>query len=66
MIELLYEIEINGTWYPVGHELFRAWEGHRKLNGQIYYGPVFKFLSDNQIVTSREVYENYLRETNES
>ena len=63
MVELKYEIEINGTWYSVGHELFRAWTGPRKLCDQIYHGAVYKYASDVEAVSGHEAYENYLNET---
>ena len=66
MVELQCEIENNGLWESVSYDVFRSWGGRRKLNGQLYYGPVYEFLTENEAVTGHQAYENYLKDYNES
>lgn len=44
------EIRNTGAWLQVSEDVFRSWEGDRRLNGGIYFGPVYKMGSD-EIVT---------------
>lgn len=62
MVELQCQIEYpNGSWETVDYEVFRSWGGRRKLNGQLYYGIVYQFLTDIEDVTGHQAYEEYLR-----
>ena len=43
-----YEIEIwhAGTFAKTTFEVFRSWSGRRKINGVLYSGPVYEYMSD--------------------
>lgn len=50
-----YEIKIKKSWHTVDEQVFRSWQGERKLNGNPYSGPVFYYLSNEQV---RQVSKN--------
>jgi len=36
-----YEVYVRNEWIEVTREIFRSWDGRRKRNGKLYYGPVY-------------------------
>lgn len=62
MVELDYQIEEDEIWKKVNYEVFRSFRGHRKLNGHPYYGAVYIFGTEIQVVTAHQAYEDYIRE----
>lgn len=45
----VYEVKVNNFWRKVDENIFRSWQGERRLNGEDYSGPVFYYLT-NKIV----------------
>lgn len=43
----VFEIRIKGVWRKTSEDLFRAWGGERRLDGEDYTGPVFKLGTDD-------------------
>jgi hypothetical protein len=39
----LYEVGISGEFTPTSPDVFDAWTGLRRLNGEPYHGPVYNF-----------------------
>lgn len=37
----LYEVALGNTYTTTSHDVFQAWTGPRRLNGQDYHGPIF-------------------------
>ena len=50
-MENVYEIKLYGSWHEVTEWTFRSWGGPRKINGELYEGPVF-YLGSEEIVKS--------------
>lgn len=42
----MYEVEVNGCWVKVTHDIFRSWSGRRRKNGKPYRGKRYYFLSN--------------------
>ncbi len=43
-----YEIKERDQWLEVSIWIFRSWGGERKINGEVYKGPVY-YLGSNDI-----------------
>ena len=41
------EIEVNKNFVEVSPEIFRSWAGKRKIDGMVYNGAVYYYLSDS-------------------
>lgn len=40
------EIKDRGGWFRVDPTVFRSWAGQRRVDGAVYHGRVFVYLSD--------------------
>lgn len=41
--EPLLEVKVGSSWVETPDDVFRAWTGERRINGDEYHGPVFAF-----------------------
>ena len=39
--EPLLEVKTGGIWVATSEEIFRAWTGQRRINGDEHHGPVY-------------------------
>ena len=47
------KLEVNyrkDLWCETSVEMFRSWGGKRRINGKLYEGPVYNFLTNNVAV----------------
>lgn len=50
----LLECKINGRWVRCPAWTWRSWSGGRRLNGTLYYGPVYFLGSHNVAREAKE------------
>jgi len=61
-LEVLISDNFFGTrWVETSAEMFRSWNGERKVNGVSFTEPVYKFLSNETVLTVKENANDYSR-----
>jgi hypothetical protein len=42
----ILEVQANANWVETSEDVFRAWTGGRRINGEEHHGPVYAFGTD--------------------